>query len=66
MINRHRITITSEELAILQLYLHHSLDWMYGDNRPDHGLAKMQEFKPHVLVLQNIHKKLYRMRMKQR
>jgi hypothetical protein len=64
MDKKHRLTLSHDELVILQSYLHHSLDWMYEDTRPDHGLERMKEFKPHVLILQLIHRKLYKMRMR--
>ena len=37
-----RIRVPKAFLPILALFLHHVSDVMGGDDRPDHGLAKMR------------------------
>jgi len=39
-----RIRLTDIEAVTLDLFLHHALDAAAGDDRPDHGLAKMRLF----------------------
>ena len=38
-------------LPILTLFFHHVSDAMAGDDRPDHGLAKMRQGREHYQIL---------------
>ena len=42
-----RISVPRAFLPILALFFHHVSDAMAGDDRPDHGLAKMRQGREH-------------------
>ena len=42
-----RISVPRGFLSILTLFFHHVSDAMAGDDRPDHGLAKMRQGREH-------------------
>ncbi len=42
-----RISVPRAFLPILTLFFHHVSDAMAGDDRPDHGLAKMRQGREH-------------------
>lgn len=42
-----RISVPRAFLSILTLFFHHVSDAMAGDDRPDHGLAKMRQGREH-------------------
>ena len=45
-----RISVPRGFLAILTLFFHHVSDAMAGDDRPDHGLAKMRQGYEHYRI----------------
>lgn len=42
-----RVSVPRAFLAMLVLFFHHVSDAMVGDDRPDHGLAKMRSGRKH-------------------
>ena len=42
-----RISVPRAFLSMLTLFFHHVSDAMAGDDRPDHGLAKMRQGREH-------------------
>ena len=42
-----RISVPRAFLSVLTLFFHHVSDAMAGDDRPDHGLAKMRQGREH-------------------
>lgn len=45
-----RISVPRAFLSILTLFFHHVSDTMAGDDRPDHGLAKMRQGREHYRI----------------
>ena len=45
-----RISVPRGFLSILTLFFHHVSDAMAGDDRPDHGLAKMRQGYEHYRI----------------
>ena len=45
-----RISVPRAFLSILTLFFHHVSDAMAGDDRPDHGLAKMRQSHEHYRI----------------
>ena len=45
-----RISVPRAFLSILTLFFHHVSDAMAGDDRPDHGLAKMRQGREHYRI----------------
>jgi hypothetical protein len=42
---KRRITLTKREIRMLTLLLHHFTDYMAFDDRQDHGLARLQDYR---------------------
>jgi len=42
-----RVSVPRAFLSMLTLFFHHVSDAMAGDDRPDHGLAKMRQGREH-------------------
>ena len=45
-----RISVPRAFLSTLTLFFHHVSDAMAGDDRPDHGLAKMRQGREHYRI----------------
>jgi len=45
-----RVTVPRAFLPVLTLLFHHVSDAMAGDDRPDHGLAKMRQGREHYQI----------------
>src|SRR3989338_6966205 len=45
-----KIGVPRAFLSLLTLFFHHVSDAMAGDNRPDHGLARMRQGREHYRV----------------
>ena len=45
-----RVTVPRAFLPMLTLFFHHVSDAMAGDDRPDHGLAKMRQGREHYQI----------------
>ena len=45
-----RISVPRAFLSTLSLFFHHVSDAMAGDDRPDHGLAKMRQGREHYRI----------------
>lgn len=39
------IYLTTEELSVIQHILYHFSDYMNGDDRPDHGLGILKDYR---------------------
>ncbi len=48
--DRVRISVSCAFLSILTLFFHHVSDAMAGDDRPDHGLAKLRQGREYYRV----------------
>jgi len=46
-----RISVPRAFLSTLTLFFHHVSDAMAGDDRPDHGLARMRQGRGHYRIL---------------
>jgi hypothetical protein len=42
---KHRLTLTTEEVAALAHVSRHFVDYMGGDDRPDHGLGILKGYR---------------------
>jgi hypothetical protein len=45
-----RVTVPRAFLPMLMLFFHHVSDAMAGDDRPDHGLARMRQGREHYRI----------------
>jgi len=43
--SKHRITLTDGEIYVAAHLLRHFTDYVYGDDRPDHGLGMLQQYR---------------------
>ena len=43
--SKHRITLTTEEISVLAHVTRHFADYMCGDDRPDHGLGILKQYR---------------------
>lgn len=42
---KHRITLTKQEIDVLAHITRHFCDYMFGDDRPDHGLGILKQYR---------------------
>ena len=42
---KHRITLTTEEIEVVAHILNHFTDYMCGDDRPDHGMGILKQYR---------------------
>jgi hypothetical protein len=42
---KHRITLTTEEIKVVAHILNHFTDYMCGDDRPDHGMGILKQYR---------------------
>jgi hypothetical protein len=75
---KHRITLTTEEIEVVAHILDHFTDYMCGDDRPDHGMGILKQYRetnmrfqieeklPHIRAVFSAMGKFYRFRRKLR
>ena len=42
---KHRITLTTEEINVLAHITRNFFDYVYGDDRPDHGMGILKQYR---------------------
>ena len=43
--NKHRVTLTKEEIDVLAHITRHFSDYIHGDDRPDHGMGILKGYR---------------------
>ena len=46
---KHRITLTDGEIYVLAHLTRHFTDYMYGDDRPDHGMGILKSYRENLV-----------------